>query len=227
MSAVDAVIVTARAANVPPNANAGPDANAVTGQLVNLDGRGSTDPDNGPASPSFRWSFAAVPPGSVLSDIDIAGASTALASFTPDFAGDYRISLDVNDGADTGRDEVLIGAALPGAPNANAGANLVVQLGAGATLDGEASNDPDNGPGPLSFQWTFVSVPVGSGLTDVDLSGTTTAAPSFTPDVAGFYVLRLDVSDGNLTDPDNVIGQGERRAGGPRRPAYASSRIPA
>ena len=147
-SAVDTVIVTARAANVPPNANAGPDANA--GQLVNPDGRSSTDPDNGPAPPSVRWSFAAVPPGSVLSDIDIAGASTALASFTPDFAGDYRISLDVNDDADTGRDEVLISAALP--PNANAGADLVVQLGAGATLDGEASNDPDNGPGPSSFQ---------------------------------------------------------------------------
>ena len=80
-SAVDTVIVTARAANVPPNANAGPDANAVAGQLVNLDGRGSTDPDNGPAPLGFRWSFAAVPSGSLLSDIDIAGASTALASF--------------------------------------------------------------------------------------------------------------------------------------------------
>ena len=205
MSAVDTVIVTARAANVPPNANAGPDANAVAGQLVNLDGRGSADPDNGPAPLGFRWSFAAVPPGSLLSDIDIAGASTALASFTPDFAGDYRISLDVNDGADTGRDEVLISAALPNvAPNANAGTDLVVQLGAGATLDGAASNDPDSGPSPLSFQWTFVSVPVGSGLTDADLSGATTAAPSFTPDVEGFYLLRLDVSDGDLMDMDQV-----------------------
>ena len=206
MSAVDTVIVTARAANVPPNANAGPDANAVAGQLVNLDGRGSTDPDNGPAPPGFRWSFAAVPPGSLLSDIDIAGASTALASFTPDFAGDYRISLDVDDGADTGRDEVLISAALPNvAPNADAGADLVVQLGAGATLDGAASNDPDSGPTPLSFQWTFVSAPVGSVLTDDDFSGATTAAPSFTPDVAGFYVLRLDVSDADLTDTDQVM----------------------
>ncbi|MGH2400688.1 MAG: Ig-like domain-containing protein, partial [bacterium] len=107
-SDVDSVIVMARTANVPPNANAGPDASAVAGQLVNLDGRGSTDPDNGPAPPGFHWSFAGVPPGSLLSDIDIAGANTALASFTPDFAGDYRISLDVDDGADTGRDEVLI-----------------------------------------------------------------------------------------------------------------------
>jgi large repetitive protein len=204
-SDVDTVIVTARAANVPPNANAGPDASAVTGQAVNLDGRGSADPDNGPAPLRFRWSFAAVPPGSLLSDIDIAGASTALASFTPDFAGDYRISLDVNDGADTGRDEVLIAAALPNvAPNANAGTDLVVQLGAGATLDGAASNDPDSGPTPLSFQWTFVNVPVDSLLTEADLSGATTAAPSFTPDVEGFYLLRLDVSDGDLMDVDQV-----------------------
>ncbi|MGQ0591967.1 MAG: Ig-like domain-containing protein, partial [Gammaproteobacteria bacterium] len=206
MSDVDTVIVTARAANVPPNANAGPDTSAVAGQVVNLDGRGSTDPDNGPAPLGFRWSFAALPPGSLLSDIDIAGATTALASFTPDFAGDYRISLDVNDGADTGRDEVLISAALPNvAPNADAGADLVVQLGAGATLNGVASNDPDNGPTPLSFQWAFVSVPVGSVLTDADLSGATTAAPSFTPDIAGFYVLRIEVSDGDLTDTDQVM----------------------
>ncbi|MGH8609355.1 MAG: DUF4082 domain-containing protein, partial [Gammaproteobacteria bacterium] len=206
-SDVDTVIVAAaRAANVPPNANAGPDASAVAGQLVNLDGRGSTDPDNGPAPPGFRWSFAALPPGSLLSDIDIAGANTALASFTPDFAGDYRISLDVNDGADTGRDEVLIRAALPNvAPNANAGADLVAQLEASATLDGAASNDPDSGPAPLSFQWTFASIPPGSGLTDADLSDATTAAPSFTPDLAGFYVLRLDVSDGVLTGTDQVM----------------------
>ncbi|MDQ3580974.1 MAG: Ig-like domain-containing protein, partial [Pseudomonadota bacterium] len=206
MSAVDSVIVTARAANVPPNANAGPDASAVAGQLVNLDGRGSTDPDNGPAPPGFHWSFTAVPPGSLLSDIDIAGASTALASFTPDFAGDYRISLDVNDGADTGRDEVLISAALPNvAPNADAGTDRVVHLGAPATLNGVASNDPDSGPTPLSFQWTFVSLPPGSGLTDdANLSGATTAAPSFTPDLEGFYLLRLDVSDGVLVDMDQV-----------------------
>ncbi len=206
MSDVDTIVVTARAANVPPNANAGPDASAVAGQLVHLDGRGSTDPDNGPAALGFHWSFAALPAGSFLSDIDIAGASTALASFTPDFAGDYRISLEVNDGTDTGRDEVLISAALPNVtPNAAAGADLVVQLGAGATLDGAASNDPDNGPAPLSFQWAFVSVPVGSVLTDADLAGATTAAPSFTPDIAGFYVLRLEVSDGDLTDTDQVM----------------------
>jgi hypothetical protein len=67
MSAVDSVIVTARAPNVPPNANAGPDANAIAGRLVNLDARGSADPDNGPAPPGFHWSFAAVPPGSLPS----------------------------------------------------------------------------------------------------------------------------------------------------------------
>lgn len=141
-----------------------------------------------------------------MSDIDIAGANTALASFTPDFAGDYRISLDVDDSADTGRDEVLISAASPNvAPNAKSGADLVVQLGAGATLGGAASNDPDNGPTtPLSFQWTFVSVPPGSAITGADLSGATTAFPSFTPDMEGFYLLRLDVSDGDLMDMDQV-----------------------
>ncbi len=83
----------------------------------------------------------------------------------------------------------------------------MVQLGPPAqtaTLDGTASNDPDNGPSPLSFLWTFVNVPPLSAITDAALFGATTATPSFTPDVAGFYLLRLDVSDFDLTDMDQI-----------------------
>ena len=208
MTDVDTATVTAATANVPPNADAGPDQNAIAGQIVDLDGQASSDPDAGPSPLAFRWFFVAVPLGSTLTDANITGAATALASFAPDVAGAFRVGLEADDGADTDQDEVLVTAALPNvAPNADAGSDIVVQLGPPAqtvTLDGTASNDPDNGPSPLSFLWTFVSVPPLSAITDADLLGATTATPSFTPDVAGLYLLRFDVSDSDLTDMDQV-----------------------
>jgi len=209
MTDVDTATVTAATANVPPNADAGPDQSAVIGQIVDLDGQVSSDADAGPSPLAFRWFFVAVPPLSTLTDINITGAATALASFASDVAGPFRVGLEVDDGADTDQDEVVVSVSAPNVPpNANAGTDIVVQLGPpaqNATLDGTASNDPDSGPSPLSFQWTFVSVPIGSVLTDADLSGATTATPSFTPDVAEQYLLRLDVTDGDLTDTDQMM----------------------
>jgi len=208
MTDVDTATVTAATANVPPNADAGPDQNAIAGQIVDLDGQASSDPDAGPSPLAFRWFFVVVPLGSTLTDANITGAATALASFAPDVAGAFRVGLEADDGADTDQDEVLVTAALPNvAPNAGAGSDIVVQLGRPAqtaTLNGTASNDPDNGPSPLSFLWTFVNVPPLSAITDAALLNAATATPSFTPDVTGFYLLRLDVSDSDLTDMDQV-----------------------
>ncbi|MGH8580900.1 MAG: Ig-like domain-containing protein [Gammaproteobacteria bacterium] len=94
-------------------------------------------------------------------------------------------------------------------PNADAGADIVIQLGAPAetaTLDGSASDDPDDFPNPtLTFQWTFVSTPPGSTLTNANITDANTATPSFTPDVAGFYTLELVVFDGEDQDTDQVM----------------------
>ena len=74
------------------------------------------------------------------------------------------------------------------------------------TLNGSASDDPDHLPNPtLTFQWTFVSTPTGSTLTNGNITAPTTATASFTPDVPGVYVLRLDVFDGADTDSDQVM----------------------
>jgi hypothetical protein len=55
------------------------------------------------------------------------------------------------------------------------------------------------------LQWTFVDVPPGSGLTDTALQGARTPTPSFTPDVPGVYLLRLDVSDGAASAHDQAM----------------------
>ena len=209
LSSTDQVQVTAVSlSNVPPNANAGQDQTAQVGTVVLLDGSGSQDPDNGPQPLTFQWSFVAIPPESILTTADLQGATTPLANFTPDVRGVYRVGLQVSDGRDVSQAEVQITATPPDVnapPNANAGPDMVVQLGAAATLNGTASHDPDNGPQPLTYQWTLVSKPAASGLTNASIQDATTATASFTPDVAGIYVLRLDVSDGALSDFAQVL----------------------
>lgn len=89
-------------------------------------------------------------------------------------------------------------------PVADAGSDVTVSLGDSAEPDGSSSYDPDNGPESLSFTWTVLSVPPGSGITDNDLNGADTALCTFTPDTAGEYVLSLTVSDGQDQATDEV-----------------------
>ena len=78
-------------------------------------------------------------------------------------------------------------------------------VGTPVTFDGSGSNDPDNGPQPLTFSWTFVQVPLGSTRTNANISAANQPQASFVPDVAGSYVLRLSVSDGPSGDTDESM----------------------
>jgi peptidoglycan/xylan/chitin deacetylase (PgdA/CDA1 family)/PKD repeat protein len=72
-------------------------------------------------------------------------------------------------------------------PVANAGSNQTVPRGTTVTLDGSKSSDPC-AQTPLSFAWSFKSTPAGSSAV---LNSANTVNPSFTPDVAGSYVVQL------------------------------------
>ena len=80
------------------------------------------------------------------------------------------------------------------APIADAGMNQNVLTGSEVTLDGSGSYAA-NGE-PLTYSWSFASVPDGSGVDDSALSDPADVSPTFTPDVDGNYILNLVVNDG-------------------------------
>jgi hypothetical protein len=194
--------------NSSPVADAGPDQNAEVGKHVSLNGSSSFDPDGDLITYdwSIQWGIDLKPAGSALTDQGIIGRDSAKPTFIPDIAGLYSFMLTVNDGSLTSApDYVNVLASPPNvAPNANAGADQNVYTGTLMQLDGSASNDPDNGPQPLTYQWSFVSLPQGSALTVNSITDSDKVKANFTPDVDGTYVLKLTVSDSDLTSEDTV-----------------------
>lgn len=98
----------------PPVANAGPDQDlsfAPPALTVNLDGSGSTDPDNDPLT--FAWVITSFVPSGVppATNVSLVGAATATPSFDVtdiDQLGEYTVRLTVSDGTLQSTDDVVI-----------------------------------------------------------------------------------------------------------------------
>jgi hypothetical protein len=185
-SEMSVVTVTASAQNVAPVAVAGPAQNVLKGSLVNLDGSDSSD-SNGDLL-RYKWSMVSVPTGSTAS---LAVNNVPKPSFTADASGVYVLALVVSDGilnSDPSTVTVTSSSAnLP--PVADAGPEQTVRVGVAVQLSGSKSSDA-NGDA-LTYSWTWTSNPSNATLT-----GGNTVSPSFTPTVAGIYVLTLTVMDG-------------------------------
>jgi hypothetical protein len=78
--------------NQPPVADAGLDQSVSVGQLVTLNGSGSSDPDNH-LPLSYAWTQSGGP------SVTLSGANTATPSFTPTAVGVYTFTLVVTDSA--------------------------------------------------------------------------------------------------------------------------------
>lgn len=91
----DTVTITTTPGNSPPTARAGDDQTVRAGDVVSLDGIGSSDPDDDPLS--FAWSLTSRPAASTatLSSNDLPSVS-----FTADVPGLYVAQLIVNDGTE-------------------------------------------------------------------------------------------------------------------------------
>lgn len=196
--------VIAVAGAAPPVAVAGRERTAAPGIPVEIDGQRSYDPEG--RTLAWLWSLGSLPPRSRLVPADLAYGDTPVARFTPDVAGTYILELGIDNGSATSKDWVRV-TALAGnlPPVADAGIDQFAR-GAGAiVLDASASMDPDAGPAPLRYDWRLVARPAGSQLTSAAIRDATTAAAVFAPDVDGDYVFRLDVSDGEKSDADQVL----------------------
>lgn len=82
---------------------------------------------------------------------------------------------------------------------ANAGTNQEVEVNTQVRLDGSASKD-GNGQ-TFDYEWTIKTQPAES---EAELSDETVAKPTFTPDVAGDYVIELKISNASGSDTDEV-----------------------
>ncbi len=162
--------------------------------------------DNGAAwgpNPDFTESNPGVP-STVMSidlDDDVSNKYTGAVSF---------LKFELGDGAE-GHGRAFFASSIEGvkayhnsAPTADAGSDQSVDEGSAVSLDGTGSYDPDDGD-VISYEW----VQTGADEFSVDLSDSSSAAPSFTaPDVGvegAVLTFRLTVSDGEgLESTDQV-----------------------
>jgi hypothetical protein len=196
-SSAATVSVTASAGNAAPVANAGRAQSVVVNALVTLAGSASSDANGDPLT--YSWSMTTKPVGSSAS---LSSSTAVRPTFTPDVAGIYVISLVVNDGTVNSAPAAVTVTAATGnaAPVANAGPAQSVVVNTRVTLDGSASSDA-NGDS-LTYSWSMTAKPVGSGAS---LSSSSAVRPTFTPDVAGAYVILLVVNDGTVNSAVSTV----------------------
>jgi len=187
--------------SIPPNADAGRNQNAGLNGTVTVSGSASVDPNAQPQPLSYQWTLPTKPIGSAAT---LTGATSVSAQFVPDVAGDYVLSLVVSNSHGTSQPVTTTVHAfftdVP--PNANAGANQFVTPGSTASLNSQASADPDNGPSNLAYMWWLDSLPPASAAT---LVHPLTATPQFVADKSGYFIGEVEANDGLLAGFANTL----------------------
>ena len=197
----DTTIVNVTGDNDPPMANAGPDQAVDEGEaIVELDGAGSSDPDDG--IKSYRWSQKAGPQVTLSNPLDVQ------PTFTPpnvlESGASLTFELIVTDmGGLENVDAIIVNVTGDNdPPTANAGVDQTVLEKSTVTLDGSNSSDPDDGI--ESYRWKQVAGP------SVTFSDPTNDRPTF--EAPGFdnsgdqpLILELIVTDdGGLQSSDST-----------------------
>jgi hypothetical protein len=102
LSAMDEVEVQVSSENGSPTADAGPDQSAVTGDTVQLNGSGSSDPDGDTLS--FAWTVLTRPTGSSAAIDD---PTNPLPRILSDKPGEYTVELVVEDSRSSSSPDVV------------------------------------------------------------------------------------------------------------------------
>ncbi|MBM4366766.1 MAG: hypothetical protein FJ102_11170 [Deltaproteobacteria bacterium] len=191
--------------NDPPVADCGDNQSAKVGDRVDLDGSASRDPEG--AELSYEWALSSTPACSGLDAADVYNGSTALASIVPDCDGTYLVSLVVSDGENWSEPSqcAVTVAADNQPPIADAGDSEVLSpcTNEQYQLNGWGSYDPEGEE--LSYWWTVISAPTGSGADDTAFNDQTAANPYFQWDIVGDYTFQLQVYDGEQWGAPDVV----------------------
>ena len=187
--------VTVSTINSAPVADAGPDQSVSSvGTTIFLGGQ-SFDPDGDDIT--YSWSIKAKPSGSLAA---LSNATSPAPTFLVDVHGDYVIELVVSDPWVSSLPDSMIVSFDNLKPVADAGNSFTLVLGNPADLNGGGSSDPNGDP--LTYKWSFVYKPQNSQAV---LNAPGIVNPTFTPDVAGVYVVSLIVNDGQVdSDPSTI-----------------------
>lgn len=169
---------------LPPVARFDAPAAAKPGDKLILDASAST----GTLPLSYQWQLLARPEDS---QVEIQQADQVKANFTPDVAGQYVLTLHVSDGQTTVKSAGWL-LDVPARPVARILTDGSALTGHPVQLDGSASHGAD--ATALSYRWTLLAAPVAS----IPLTGADQAQVSFTPPVAGSYLVGLVVSQQGL-----------------------------
>lgn len=178
----------------PAPVGTGPVAVAVeatspaVGTPISLDGRFSHSPNGDYLQ--MHWSLLYATPGS---HPVLANAGLPEATLTVDKAGDYLVLLTVTDGSQSSDATVVVSITPVQTPTASSpmfqsvpGGDVTGEIGTPVLLDGRAGFDMTDET-PPTYVWKLIA-PTGSAAT---LSDPTSAQPSFTPDVPGYYHVVL------------------------------------
>jgi len=137
--------------------------------------------------------------------LTLTGAQNAQVAVTPVSGTQVKLELDLDANSVFELSSTMLWTGIKPppvntAPVANAGSGHTVPKGLLVALDGSGSSDAQSDF--LTFQWTLTQKPNGSAA---QLTGATTVHPTFTPDIAGDYLVNLVVSDGKLSSPGASI----------------------
>jgi hypothetical protein len=175
---------------LPAAANVGPDLVGLVGDEFVLDGGSAVDGLGRPLT--FTWTLQAAPEGSAAV---LVGTDGVAPSFVADLAGFYEVTLVVDNGTTSSPPDavdVLVSNQNDAPPVASiADDGITIEDCSDVGLDGTDSYDPDGNA--LTYFWSIQQAPEGAAGQLFD--DVWSAKPTFTPNVAGTYVVSLSVFD--------------------------------
>lgn len=155
-------------------------------QLLKFDGSASSDPDNDPLT--YNWQLT----NGQLQNISLTNANQSKVEFSLPGAGQYTLSLQVNDGKVSSQATTLAfeikSAPVLTPPVASAGPDRQVKVSQLVQLSAEHSTPGQDGF--RSFQWQLKQKPAGSQTT---IQRADNIKAWLTPDVAGLYQAEVTV----------------------------------